>query len=515
MKSKLYGAFRSAELYECFELDPGADIRSIFGKIGGFGLHTERCGVFYFVHAIIDRLYVRPNVANDFSELIIMFSKLLSNEYVELLKKTLFNCILYPVCEDAEVIRNISGLYLIKNLIKNGFFTLFDLIESMNKFHFWKRTNIVSRSIVFIFFAPEIDSISRTMFDSYYSGIVEIMRNPDNSTPSWASNFISFFSRSIDELRQNQWFLLNGCFSRFSIPDSIVDVVRRDDIDQFTIMSSSPMFNINEKIDVLAFEPAKILMNSPSIVNLACYYGSIKIFKYLLLNKVKVSSIDDKQIGIATFAFSGGNLDIIHELFSLGYLFGSEEFEYSILFRREDIINWVFEQNFINDNEKVEFFLKKSIEYRNFLVYKNFAEFSSTIDQDSMNDCINNQSFPILSDLLDNGIIDSKQLCSKSVIAEALRFGLTDIVELIMRHQNSNVEDYISIIAAHSTRSFLSVFLSESPSLIHCMNNDRSLLSFAVYGDNISVIQYLLSYQHNCPNWSFADVYFSILIIPF
>ena len=151
--------------------------------------------------------------------------------------------------------------------------------------------------------------------------------------------------------------------------DEIAKILRNDDIDSFqSIVSKNPKFLTNEKIKSNIFEP--FFCQDMNYLNYAAAYGSIKCFKYMLLNECE---IDEFTFEMAVY---GGNNELIR-------IVDNEKFDYdrrmktnkrnqrgqrfndtniqnpivkalirSIESHKNDIFEWILEQKFeIINNE--------------------------------------------------------------------------------------------------------------------------------------------------------------------
>lgn len=86
----------------------------------------------------------------------------------------------------------------------------------------------------------------------------------------------------------------------------IVSIIRKDDTDSLQSYISMNNYNINLQIKRSLFDVHVILENSTAL-EISAFFGSIQCFKFLL-NKSK--NINYKKL--LSFAFAGGNYDIIH-----------------------------------------------------------------------------------------------------------------------------------------------------------------------------------------------------------
>ena len=124
--------------------------------------------------------------------------------------------------------------------------------------------------------------------------------------------------------------------------DYITNALFHDDIDQFQSVISNSKIDISYgRVNYNIFDdfiPAKNI----SYINYAAAYGSIKCFKYLLLNHVKIDS------NTFEYAVWGGNIEII-KIVSQNYTKINEKALIpAIIKHRNDLFIWIFDQVLLN-----------------------------------------------------------------------------------------------------------------------------------------------------------------------
>ena len=87
----------------------------------------------------------------------------------------------------------------------------------------------------------------------------------------------------------------------------ICQLIRNDSNDDFISFVNHSNLSLTATIESSIFETNTFLMKcKPTLIEYAAFYGSVKIFKYLLLMKI------EKNRYLALFAVAGGNNEIIH-----------------------------------------------------------------------------------------------------------------------------------------------------------------------------------------------------------
>ena len=142
------------------------------------------------------------------------------------------------------------------------------------------------------------------------------------------------------------------------------------------------------------------LFDSPSFISLidfCCFFGSLKCFKYLLLNKCEITEKTLK------YSIPGGNQEIITILKEKGYSF-EECLETSVKYHRYELTNW------LNENYKCEpVSLPKCIRYYNIDAFFYFLEHGHYINEIDENGrtCLHATlilgSLPIIQYLVEKG----------------------------------------------------------------------------------------------------------------
>lgn len=124
--------------------------------------------------------------------------------------------------------------------------------------------------------------------------------------------------------------------------DDITNALFHDDIDKFQSIITKSKIDISYgKVNYNIFDDF-IPFENVSYINYAAAYGSIKCFKYLLLNHVVIDSKTFK------FAVWGGNIEII-KIVSQNYKKINENvLKPAIIKHRNDLFTWIFDQILLN-----------------------------------------------------------------------------------------------------------------------------------------------------------------------
>lgn len=124
-------------------------------------------------------------------------------------------------------------------------------------------------------------------------------------------------------------------------PDLIADLIRRDDIDNFQRLVNGNYRDLEEFIEKCGiinrsvYERKSIVNKKLTLTEYAAFYGSVKCFKYLLINECKL----DKA---AKYAVAGSNSEIIHICQQHKATFDGSLL-LSIRYHRWEITEWLLE----------------------------------------------------------------------------------------------------------------------------------------------------------------------------
>lgn len=118
----------------------------------------------------------------------------------------------------------------------------------------------------------------------------------------------------------------------------ILNFILKDDVDSLQKHISNPAYNIEKEIFYLPKE------NKCNAIEYTAFCGSLKCFKYLLLNcQLNLDSI-------AKYAVIGGNTEIIHICYQKKYNFKGTLLK-SIYYHRNEIAKWIIDNNIDDDFE--------------------------------------------------------------------------------------------------------------------------------------------------------------------
>ena len=133
------------------------------------------------------------------------------------------------------------------------------------------------------------------------------------------------------------------------LPDSAYCHICNDDIFAFQQLVATNPATIDSRYKPTLFMPYPILHNNPSLLQLASFFGSIKIAKYLLLT-VNDNDVPNEMSAIH-YAFAGGNFEIVRLLESKNASFKGA-IQIAVQHHQHQLFDWLMESKFSNLEDK-------------------------------------------------------------------------------------------------------------------------------------------------------------------
>ena len=278
-------------------------------------------------------------------------------------------------------------------------------------------------------------------------------------------------------------------------------LLREDDIDGFiSFLANNSTFDITQQ-QILPMNEYYFYLfactwsrNSISLIDFCCFFGSLKCFKYLLLNKCKITK------ETLRWSIAGGNKEIINILKENGQKF-EECLETSVKYHRYELTNW------LNENYKCEeIILATCIEYYNFEAFFYFLEKNIPFDEDDDEEeestfgitIVKIGHIPLFQYFLDKVAAgELKYIRKKTSLVWAFRNDHTTIVQYLIENcglLQANDEGW-SLLHNASFRGIDSVvrFLIDDGYQIEAQTNEgKTPLHIACENGHLSVVQSLI-----------------------
>lgn len=167
----------------------------------------------------------------------------------------------------------------------------------------------------------------------FMSGIFQIL-DPQFDCNSTNEEYIHKFCLKLLALNQIEFSRIEH---ELTFPhDDLLSIIYRDDVDRFQMISANQNIDYNSTISIenpFLFNITKDMV----LIEVALALGSIKIFKFLLLNKTNLN----QNRPLSKYSIQGGNLEMIHIIEQHGFTFSKDEIFESSYFHRNALIEWI------------------------------------------------------------------------------------------------------------------------------------------------------------------------------
>lgn len=232
------------------------------------------------------------------------------------------------------------------------------------------------------------------IFDKYVIKKIETKYYQKDYLKYFSPEFKSLYKRGLfpkgnkQHLRYEYGFLFKEIKDNFYTnrrlgenDDKICQIIRKDSLDEFIIYVNKNNYPLDSNIEKSVYETNSFLNQKEiSLIEYAAFHGSIQIFKYLKINRVKINS------KLFICAIHGNNPEIIHILEEnnvessddMNQIYFNEiYFTESMKCHHNNMANYILEQ-YLN-NKPSNYVINQSIKYYNFA-------FISTLDHSKSKD---------------------------------------------------------------------------------------------------------------------------------
>ncbi|EAX88660.1 hypothetical protein TVAG_459750 [Trichomonas vaginalis G3] len=222
--------------------------------------------------------------------------------------------------------------YILKCLLRRKLFTYNEIEDFITQYKHCSRDELF---VLFYTFAHELSQNKSDTYSIYY--------------PKFHNRF--FFNSfdvilvDFDKYQQNNWELLDRQLDSHIFKGSIQEMLSTDNLVDFQQVCSNPNFNVNEYMFYSIFSHHKML-TSATPVEIAAFFGSIKIFKFLIVSGVTINE------RLVHYAVAGGSIEIIR-ICEQNNLPIAGSFETAVIFRKIPIVQWIKDTFVLSKNELV------------------------------------------------------------------------------------------------------------------------------------------------------------------
>lgn len=323
IQDKLYNITNEKEIIAYFDL-----LLS-----GNFQYFNNLNQIISLAHQLIFATLYRPNNTKLYSEIInLINTKICENETI-FTENNKFSAIIFNTITkyllSIKIFPSISPLiFLLRRVFEKNLISIDQIVTFLHSI----QSNNDNKEIIllsFVVFAPEIEKYDIDSYDSFYNVVedlsfaqtsddeYQISDEGYNYHPyrSFITRFIEFENKndesdeeSADNDQTDKWSKLKKCV--YDECDSLFPylmAIKNDDVDNLqTIITTTPEFDINQRVPKTVFEPNPNANSDYCLIEYCALFGSIKCFKFLLLQQARLPFMVHKS------AIIGGNVEIIH-----------------------------------------------------------------------------------------------------------------------------------------------------------------------------------------------------------
>ena len=252
-----------------------------------------------------------------------------------------------PICVKKQY------LFILKMLLKKNLYTLSDIEDFSANYRHCSREELF---IVFYTFAPDLCVTKSDVYQIYFEKFIH----------RFMFNAFDVILVDFENYAKDNWERMERMLSQQVEIDSIQYALSEDNVEELQIFCSKPCFDINKQLFYSIFSPHEML-SSASPIEIAAFFGSIKCFKYLLVNGANLNE------RLSHYSIAGGNLEIVRIYSQQQGSNISEAFETAVKFRRVEIFDWLV-SNFSITSDQHATALCQSAEWDNAICVNNIIE---------------------------------------------------------------------------------------------------------------------------------------------
>lgn len=346
----------------------------------------------------------------------------------------------------------------------------------------------------------------------------------DELCEDWASTFESY--------QANNWSLLKE-IREYEYPrNSLYYAIKVDNVDMFQEISSDPQFQYDQTVPTSFFQ-ITTLSHRPTLIQMAAVYGSIKCFKFLMLNGSKPELYSKPPYTLMQCAILGGNMEIIHILEQQKVdLSGS--LHTAIQVHRNDIYHWLHDTYYTDINDLPNNLLEYCCHFNNIEILLELFEHEGTNDQldpikefnrlkHPLHVAVKYRNVDIIRILLTRPWIDVNRAKKNTALAMACKRKAFSIVSVLLSdpriYINSPIKDDLNSYPIHYLAymgdvDLMRKILEKSDVNINVLNSDKVHAAEIAAKRNYPDIYDLITAHPKCdprfPKGGFQIVRFAI-----
>lgn len=262
-------------------------------------------------------------------------------------------------------------------------------------------------------------------------------------------------------------------------PDSLAECLKSDNIEAFQEYASAPDFDFNQIIPCTRFEDNYFSSKRPQLIDYAAYYGSIKCFKFLLLNHAELEYRVVDQLTFPQCVIAGGHLEIVRILEQNNCDF-NKVLHIAAQYHRNEIFDW--------------------------LVQNKFPDLSTPEHVMLLTTCAVSNNIPCIITTLEHNAnpYDLSMVAAFKALSFEAGFLLASIPTTDINQFDANMTNSLMYIALGGNEFWLREFLkNDRVDLMSVDSMSETCVHYAVRGDNVETLHILLGLEQinvNQPN---------------
>lgn len=280
--------------------------------------------------------------------------------------------------------------------------------------------------------------------------------------------------------------------------NEITMILRTDDIDKFQeILTKDGAFDLEIRIPPIILHGSELLQHNPTLILAASFYGAVKCFKYLLLNKAQILKCDEYYNYISHFAVAGGNIEIVRILSQNGINF-VDDLAVCVEYHQNEIFDWI-NQNTVPADLIPEILLS-ACTHNNVYAFKFYVENGTKIDHpEKYIEEAFTQNYTAIKQYLLELYPNMSQNLIKTCLLNLAKVGMINGVDLIFKNNEYDFSDCADLFIAavqYNNLPFMKYIKSKPNTNINAKTKRTTPLHEACKLGRNKIVSYMLTIPH-------------------